>query len=111
MNELLIVTADDQGYVVIDDEREDRKYRACVLAGVTSLTCDVRSASNPGAREDVLVDTIDCISVASADLCGRLGNGGIWSADCASCRAASDASRRECDSGSRGHAPHSARAR
>ena len=72
MNALLIVTADDQGYVVIDDEDEDLKYRACVLAGVTSLTCDVRSASNPGAREDVLVDTIDCISVASADLCGRL---------------------------------------
>ena len=72
MNELLIVTADDQGYVVIDDEREDRKYRACVLAGVTSLTCDVRSASNPGAREDVWVVAIDRISVASADLCGRL---------------------------------------
>ena len=72
MNELLIVTADDQGYVVIDDEWEDRKYRACVLAGVTSLTCDVRSASNPGAREDVWVVDIDCISVASADLCGRL---------------------------------------
>ena len=72
MNALLIVTADDQGYVVIDDEDEDLKYRACVLAGVTSVTCDVRSASNPGAMEDVLVDTIDCISVASADLCGRL---------------------------------------
>ena len=72
MNVLLIVTADDQGYVVIDDEHEDLKYRACVLAGVTSLTCEVRSASNPGAMEDALVDTIDCISVASADLCGRL---------------------------------------
>ena len=72
MNVLLIVTADDQGYVVIDDEHEDLKYRACVLAGVTSLTCDVRSASNPGAMEDALVDTIDFISVASADLCGRL---------------------------------------
>ena len=72
MNVLLIVTADDHGYVVIDDEHEDLKYRACVLAGVTSLTCDVRSASNPGAMEDALVDTIDCISVASADLCGRL---------------------------------------
>ena len=72
MNELLIVTADDQGYVVIDDAHEDLRYLACVRAGVTSVTCDVRSASNPGAREDVLVDTIDCISVASADLCGRL---------------------------------------
>ena len=72
MNELLIVTADDQGYVVIDDEHEDLKYRACALAGVTSLTCDVRSASNPGAMEDVWVVDIDCISVASADLCGRL---------------------------------------
>ena len=72
MNVLLIVTADDHGYVVIDDEHEDLKYRACVRAGVTSLTCDVRSASNPGAMEDALVDTIDCISVASADLCGRL---------------------------------------
>ena len=72
MNELLVVTADDQRYVVIDDEHEDLKYWACARAGVTSLTCDVRSASNPGAREDVLVDTIDCISVASADLCGRL---------------------------------------
>ena len=30
MNVLLIVTADDQGYVVIDDEHEDLKYRACV---------------------------------------------------------------------------------
>ena len=72
MNELLIVTADDQGYVVIDDEHEDLKYWACARAGVTSLTCDVRSASNPGAREDVWVVDIDCISVASADLCGRL---------------------------------------
>ena len=72
MNALLIVTADDQGYVVIDDEHEDLKYRACVLAGVTSLTCEVRSASNPGAMEDVWVVDIDCISVASADLCGRL---------------------------------------
>ena len=72
MNELLIVTADDQGYVVIDDEREDRKCRACVLAGVTSLTCDVRSASNPGAMEGVTEIELDCISVASADLCGRL---------------------------------------
>ena len=72
MNVLLIVTADDQGYVVIDDEDEDLKYRACVLAGVTSLTCEVRSASNPGAMEDVLVVAIDCISMASADLCGRL---------------------------------------
>ena len=72
MNELLIVTADDQGYVVIDDEREDRKYRACVLAGVTSLTCEIRSTSNPGAMEDVLEDGVDCVSVASADLCGRL---------------------------------------
>ena len=72
MNVLLIVTADDHGYVVIDDEDEDLKYRACVLAGVTSLTCEVRSASNPGAMEDVLVVAIDCISMASADLCGRL---------------------------------------
>ena len=73
MNELLIVTADDQGYVVIDDEREDRKYRACVLAGVTSLTCKVRAASNPGAREGVTEIELDCISVASADLCLKLG--------------------------------------
>ena len=72
MNVLLIVTADDHGYVVIDDEHEDLKYRACARAGVTSLTCDVRSASNPGAMEDALVDTIDCISVASVDLCGKL---------------------------------------
>ena len=50
MNVLLIVAADNQGYVVIDDEHEDLKYRACVLAGVTSLTCELRSASNPGAR-------------------------------------------------------------
>ena len=72
MNALLIVTADDQGYVVIDDEHEDLKYRACALAGVTPVACEVRSASNPGAMEDVLVVEIDCISVASADLCGRL---------------------------------------
>ena len=72
MNELLVVTADDQRYVVIDDEHEDLKYWACARAGVTSLTCDVRSASNPGARENVWVVEIDRISVASADLCGRL---------------------------------------
>ena len=72
MNELLIVTADDQGYMVIDDEREDRKYRACVLAGVTSLTCKVRAARNPGAMEGVTEIELDCISVASADLCLKL---------------------------------------
>ena len=72
MNELLVVTADDQRYVVIDDEHEDLKYWACARAGVTSLTCDVRSASNPGARENVWVVEIDRISVASADLCRRL---------------------------------------
>ena len=72
MNARLTVTADNHGYVVIDDEDEDLKYHACVRAGVTSLTCEVRSASNPGAMEDVLVVAIDCISMASADLCGRL---------------------------------------
>ena len=72
MNAPLIVTTDDQGYVVIGDEHEDLKYRACALAGVTSVTCEIRSASNPGAMEDVLEDGVDCVSVASADLCGRL---------------------------------------
>ena len=71
-NTLLIVTADDQGYVVLDDEWEHLKYRACVLANVTSLTCGVRAAGNPGAIREVTFCELDCISMASAELCRKL---------------------------------------
>ena len=69
--ELLIVTADDPGYVVLDDELEHLTYRACVLANVTSLTCGVRAADNPGALREVTFCELDCISMASADLCRK----------------------------------------
>ena len=69
--ELLIVTADDPGYVVLDDECEHLTYRACVLANVTSLTCGVRAADNPGALREVTFCELDCISMASADLCRK----------------------------------------
>ena len=69
--ELLIVAADDPGYVVLDDECEHLTYRACVLANVTSLTCGVRAADNPGAIREVTFCELDCISMASADLCRK----------------------------------------
>ena len=70
-NTLLIVTADDPGYVVLDDEWEHLTYRACVLANVTSLTCGVRAADNPGALREVTFCELDCISMASAALCRK----------------------------------------
>ena len=70
--ERLSVMEDDQGYVVIDSESEDRQYWVCRWAGVTSVTCEIHSARNPGVMEDILDVGIDCVSVASADLCGRL---------------------------------------
>ena len=70
-NTLLIVTADDPGYVVLDDELEHLTYRACVLANVTSLTCGVRAADNPGALREVTFCELDCISMASAELCRK----------------------------------------
>ena len=71
-NTLLIVTADDPGYVVLDDECEHLTYRACVLANVTSLTCGVRAAGDPGALREVTSCELDCISMASAELCRKL---------------------------------------
>ena len=71
-NALFSVLADDQGYMVIDDELEHLKYWACVQAKVTSLTCAVRVAGDIGTTQTGVVVELDCISVASAELCGRL---------------------------------------
>ena len=104
------VLADDQGYMVIDDELEHLKYWACVQAKVTSLTCAVRVAGDIGTTQTGVVVELDCISVASAELCGRLETEAFGTAACASCRAASDTPPdRSATSGAYGHTPRTRR--
>ena len=57
---------------MLDDEWEHLKYRACVLANVTSLTCGVRAAGDPEVLREVTSCELDCISMASAELCRKL---------------------------------------
>ena len=77
MNVLLIVTADDHGYVVIDDEHEDLKYRAWRSGWRDVLDLRRSFSQQHVAIQDALVDTaLTASAMASADLCGRLETDG-----------------------------------
>lgn len=72
LHELLIVVADGPMYAVLDDDREHLKYLACIAAGVTSLTCGIRNAWDEGTKTFGSAVEIDCVSMASVQLCTAL---------------------------------------